>query len=226
MMKEGISSNSISATSGAPDPAFMALFSRVYSAPPAPGSSSVTQIDGWVLLNSVTARLIPGTQAQNMTGVDDELQDFPPASTVADALALALALVLALVPLAAVLDDPLLLHAASSEMAAAPATPAVILRVFDNIMARLLSSVLPCCVRLPRPPVVRRWPRWPPGCYLLVIAASMTVNDRGGSRMATTPSLVFSDPSSSCAVSTSGSVRASRVLAAVTVRILAGPSKV
>jgi hypothetical protein len=92
-----------------------------------------------------------------MTGVDDELQDFPPASTVADALALALAPVL--VPLAAVLDDPLLLHAASSEMAAAPATPAVILRVFDNIMARLLSSVLPCCVRLPRPPVVRRCPR-------------------------------------------------------------------
>src|ERR1700691_2143994 len=222
MMNEGSSSNSISATSGAPVPAFMALFSSVYSAPPAPGSSSVTQIDGWVLLNSVTARLIPGTQAQNMIGVDDELQDFPPASTVADALALALALV----PLADVLDDPLLLHAASSEMAAAPAAAAVILRVFDNIMARLLSSVLPCCVRLPRPPVVRRWSRWPPGCYLLVIAASMTVNDRGGSRMATTPSLVFSDPSSSCAVSTSGSVRASRVLAAVTVRILAGPSKV
>src|ERR1700727_3650008 len=119
MMNEGSSSNSISATSGAPEPAFIALFSNVYSAPPAPGSSSVTQIDGWVLLNSVTARLIPGTQAQNMTGVDDELQDLPPASTVADALALALALVL--VPLAAVLDDPLLLHAASSEMAAAPA---------------------------------------------------------------------------------------------------------
>src|SRR3984885_3533067 len=150
MMNEGSSSNSISATSGAPVPAFMALFSSVYSAPPAPGSSSVTQIDGWVLLNSVTARLIPGTQAQNMTGVDDELQDFPPARTVADALALALALVL--VPLAAVLDDPLLLHAASSEMAAAPATPAVILRVFDNIMARLLSSVLPVCVRWPRAP--------------------------------------------------------------------------
>src|ERR1700677_4459323 len=218
MMNEGSSSNSISATSGAPEPAFIALFSSVYSAPPAPGSSSVTQIDGWVLLNSVTARLIPGTQAQNMTGVDDELQDFPPASTVADALALALVLVLALalVPLAAVLDDPLLLHAASSEMAAAPATPAVILRVFDNILARLLSSVLPCCVRLPRPPVVRRWPRWPRGCYLVVIAASMTVEDRGGSRTATTPSLVSSDPSSSCAVSTSGSVRASRVLAAVT----------
>src|ERR1700683_2320608 len=178
MMNEGSSSNSISATSGAPVPAFMALFSSVYSAPPAPGSSSVTQIDGWVLLNSVTARLIPGTQAQNMTGVDDELQDFPPASTVADALALALALVL--LPLAAVLDDPLLLHAASSEMAAAPATPTVILRVFDNIVARLLSSVLPCCVRLPRPPVVRRWPRWPRGCYLLVIAASMDENAQRG----------------------------------------------
>src|SRR3984885_14856467 len=111
MMKEGSSSNSISATSGAPEPAFIALFSSVYSAPPAPGSSSVTQIDGWVLLNSVTARLIPGTQAQNVIGVADELHDLPPASTDALALALALAVALALVPLAAVLDDPLLLHA-------------------------------------------------------------------------------------------------------------------
>src|ERR1700689_5076662 len=84
MMNEGSSSNSISATSGAPEPAFMALFSSVYSAPPAPGSSSVTQMFGWVLLNSVTARLIPGTQAQNVIGVADELQDLPPASTVAD----------------------------------------------------------------------------------------------------------------------------------------------
>src|SRR5580704_11768312 len=138
MMNEGSSSNSISATSGAPDPAFIALFSSVYSAPPAPGSSSVTQIDGWVLLNSVTARLIPGTQAQNVTGVADELQDLPPAST--DALALALAL--AVDP-----DDedellPLLLQAASTKMAAVPAAAAVILRVFDNILARLLCSVL------------------------------------------------------------------------------------
>src|SRR5580704_8169256 len=130
MMNEGSSSNSISATSGAPDPAFIALFSSVYSAPPAPGYSSVTQIDGWVLLNSVTARLIPGTQAQNVTGVADELQDLPPAST--DALALALAVD----P-----DDeddeddedellPLLLQAASTKMAAVPAAAAVILRVF------------------------------------------------------------------------------------------------
>src|SRR5580704_1158288 len=142
MMNEGSSSNSISATSGAPEPAFIALFSSVYSAPPAPGSSSVTQIDGWVLLNSVTARLIQGTQAQNVTGVADELQDLPPAST--DALALALAL--AVDP-----DDeddedellPLLLQAASTKMAAVPAAAAVILRVFDNILARLLCSVLP-----------------------------------------------------------------------------------
>src|SRR5580704_8819007 len=140
MMNEGSSSNSISATSGAPDPAFIALFSSVYSAPPAPGSSSVTQIDGWVLLNSVTARLIPGTQAQNVTGVADELQDLPPARR--DALALALAVD----P-----DDeddedellPLLLQAASTKMAAVPAAAAVILRVFDNILARLLCSVLP-----------------------------------------------------------------------------------
>src|SRR5271170_7808522 len=123
MMNEGSSSNSISATSGAPDPAFMALLSSVYSAPPAPGSSSVTQIDGWVLLNSVTARLIPGTQAQNMTGVADELQDLPPAST--DALALVLALALAVAVDEDDEDDegellPLLLQAASSKMAAAP----------------------------------------------------------------------------------------------------------
>src|ERR1700691_3285256 len=98
MMNEGSSSNSISATSGAPDPAFIALFSSVYSAPPAPGSSSVTQIDGWVLLNSVTARLIPGTQAQNVIGVADELQDLPPASTDALALALAVAVALAVDP--------------------------------------------------------------------------------------------------------------------------------
>jgi hypothetical protein len=90
----------------------------------------------------VTARLIPGTQAQNVIGVADELQDLPPAST--DALALALAV--AVDP-----DDeddeaellPLLLQAASTKMAAAPAAAAVILRVFDNILARLLCSVLP-----------------------------------------------------------------------------------
>src|SRR5580692_10207440 len=98
MMNDGISSNSISATSGAPVPAFIALLSSVYSAPPAPGSSSVTQIDGWVLLNSVTARLIPGTHAQNVIGVADELQDLPPASTLALALALALAVAVLLDP--------------------------------------------------------------------------------------------------------------------------------
>ena len=64
------------------------------------------------------------------------------------------------------------------------------------------------------------------GCYLSVIAASMTVNDRGGSRIATIPSFGFSDPSSSCAVSTSGSVRASPGRAAVTVLIWADPAKV
>lgn len=52
----------------------------------------MTQIPEWVLLNSVTARLMPGTHAQNVTGVAEELQDLPPASTVALALALALAL--------------------------------------------------------------------------------------------------------------------------------------
>src|ERR1700685_1128230 len=151
MMNEGSSSTSISATSGAPEPAFMALFSSVYSAPPAPGSSSVTQMFGWVLLNSVTARFIPGTQAQNVIGVADELQDLPPASTVADALALALALVVD--PLAAVvLLLPLLLHAARSERGGPPATAADTRagprastwnRFLDDIVARLLCSVLP-----------------------------------------------------------------------------------
>jgi hypothetical protein len=108
---------------------------------------------GWVLLNSVTARLIPGTQAQNVIGVADELQDLPPASTVADALALALALGLVVDPLAAVvLLLPLLLHAARSERAAAPATAADTRagprastwnRFLDDIVARLLCSVLP-----------------------------------------------------------------------------------
>jgi hypothetical protein len=132
----------------------------VYSAPPAPGSSSVTQIDGWVLLNSVTARLIPGTQAQNMTGVADELQDLPPAST--DALALALAV--------AVDEDdeddegellPLLLHAASSKMAAAPEAVAVILRFLHDILAKLLCPVLPfwCAVAVLASRLRRRAPR-------------------------------------------------------------------
>src|SRR5580698_10156276 len=158
MMNEGSSSNSISATSGAPVPAFMALFSSVYSAPPAPGSSSVTQMFGWVLLNSVTARLIPGTQAQNVIGVADELQDLPPASTVAVALALVVD------PVAAVVLLPLLLHAARSDRAAAPATAADTRagprasdwnRFLDDIVARLLCSVLPCLSAVAAvPPVV------------------------------------------------------------------------
>src|SRR5580692_1558752 len=162
MMNEGSSSNSISATSGAPEPAFIALLSSVYSAPPAPGSSSVTQMLGWVLLNSVTARLIPGTHAQNVIGVADELQDLPPASTLALALALALVVLLD-PPEAALEDDPLLLHAASSERAAAPATAAdtraglrAIARngFLDLIVTRLLCSVLPCFCGCRCPPVV------------------------------------------------------------------------
>ncbi len=101
----------------------------------------MTQIPEWVLLNSVTARLMPGTHAQNVTGVAEELQDLPPASTVALALALALALVD--VPPAAGLLLPDELHAASSETAAAPATAMVILRVLVDIVVRLLCSVFP-----------------------------------------------------------------------------------
>ena len=78
---DGSSSNSTSATSGAPEPAFSASVIFTYSGSPAPTSSWVTQMDGWVLLNSVTARPIPGTQAQNVTFVADEFLQEAPAST-------------------------------------------------------------------------------------------------------------------------------------------------
>ena len=119
---DGSSSNSTSATSGAPDPAFSASAIFTYSGLPAPTSSCVTQIDGWVLLNSLTARPIPGTQAQNVTFVAEEFLQEPPATSVALELALALALEepaaagLALLP-------P---HAASRESAAAPARPVAV----------------------------------------------------------------------------------------------------
>lgn len=120
MMNDGSSSNSTSATSGAPLPAFSALFSAVYSGSPAPGSSSVTQMPGWVLLNSVTARFMPGTQAQNVSWVVLEEQDAPPASTDADGLALALP------PLAPPdgVDGAPVPQAASVTAAAAPASQA------------------------------------------------------------------------------------------------------
>jgi hypothetical protein len=90
---------------------------------------------------------MPGTHAQNITGVAEELQDLPPASTVA--LALALALVDVPPPAVLLLPDELL-HAASSETAAAPATAMVILRVLVDIVDRLLCSVLPCLRAVPR----------------------------------------------------------------------------
>ena len=119
---DGSSSNSTSATSGAPDPAFSASAIFTYSGLPAPTSSCVTQIDGWVLLNSLTARPIPGTQAQNVTFVAEEFLQEPPATSVALELALALALE---EPAAAglVLLPP---HAASRESAAAPARPVAV----------------------------------------------------------------------------------------------------
>jgi hypothetical protein len=79
----------------------------------------VTQIDGCVLLNSVTARLMPGTQAQNVIFVALELHDAPPAST--DALGLALLLA----PLPEPLVGALVPQAASTETAASPASPTV-----------------------------------------------------------------------------------------------------
>jgi hypothetical protein len=87
---------------------------------------------------------MPGTHAQNITGVADELQDLPPASTVALALAPAVVPPAVVPPL---LDE--LLHAASSETAAAPATATVILRVLDDIVAKLLCSVLPYLRAMP-----------------------------------------------------------------------------
>src|ERR1700743_3519726 len=107
---DGSSSNSISATSGAPLPALRALLSGVYSSRPAPGFSRVTQMDGWDLLNAVTARLIPGTQAQKVIFVALALQDLPPASTEGLLLALLLPLAAAVPPLVV----PLLPQAATS----------------------------------------------------------------------------------------------------------------
>ena len=139
--KDGSSSNSTSATSGAPEPAFSALVIATYSGLPAPTSSWVTQMFGCVLLNSVTARPIPGTQAQNKTLVALALHE-PPATTLT--LGLALLAGALVVPPPALLLLPPLLHAASIQMAAAPATAVVILRVLDDILVKLLCSVLPC----------------------------------------------------------------------------------
>ncbi len=129
---DGSSSNSISATSGAPLPALSALLSGVYSFRPAPGFSRVTQMDGWDLLNAVTARLIPGTQAQKVILVALELQDAPPAST--EALGLAALLLV----LAGAAPPPLLLppQAASRVTAARPARPAVTCPLTCRVMAR------------------------------------------------------------------------------------------
>jgi len=78
---------------------------------------------GWVALNWVTARLIPGTQAQNVSCVALELQDLPPASTLADALAVG-ELDFFAPPPPAEEDEPELPHATSSVAAATPASTA------------------------------------------------------------------------------------------------------
>src|SRR5579871_5985698 len=89
MMNDGSSSNSTSATSGAPEPALSALVIATYSGSPAPTSSWVTQMPGCVLLNSVTARPMPGTHAQKVILTALLLEQLAPASTVTDGLALA-----------------------------------------------------------------------------------------------------------------------------------------
>jgi hypothetical protein len=92
-------------------------------------------MDGWDLLNAVTARLIPGTQAQKVTLVALELQDAPPAST--EALGLALLLLV----LAGAAPPPLLLppQAASRATAARPARPAVTCLVVARAGPRTLD---------------------------------------------------------------------------------------
>jgi hypothetical protein len=68
----------------------------------------------------------------------------PPATTVTLGLALAVLAGVLAEPPPLLLVLPPRLHAASSEMAAMPATAVVILRVLDNMVAKLLCSVLPC----------------------------------------------------------------------------------
>jgi hypothetical protein len=88
------------------------------------------------LLNAVTARLIPGTQAQKVIFVALALQDLPPASTDALGLALLLPLAAAVPPLVV----PLLPQAATSAMPARPARLAVTRTRtldLDNMMAKL-----------------------------------------------------------------------------------------
>jgi hypothetical protein len=91
-------------------------------------------MDGWDLLNAVTARLIPGTQAQKVILVALELQDAPPASTEA----LGLALLPPVLVLAGAAPPPLLLppQAASRATADRPASPAVTRPVTCLFVAR------------------------------------------------------------------------------------------
>jgi hypothetical protein len=119
----------------------------------------------WVLLNSVTALLMPGTQAQNVMWVALDEQLAPARTGVLLGLALALVLALALalelelelaLETGVVLDelDPPLLQAASSVSAAATASPVRASRFFlslsdlpfDNIWG---TPSFTCCRVLP-----------------------------------------------------------------------------
>src|ERR1700704_3401963 len=112
-MNDGSSSYSTSATSGAPEPALIALVIATYSGSPAPTSSWVTQMPGCDWLNAVTARPRPGTHAQKVIFTALLLAQLAPASTVTDELGLA-------APDAAALELPAL-DAADEEAAAAGA---------------------------------------------------------------------------------------------------------
>ena len=121
---EGSSSNSTSATSGAPEPALSASEILTYSGLPAPTSSWVTQMLGWVLLNSFTARPKPGTQAQKVIFVALEDLHELPATRVVPVLGAAAALLWTSRPSAAGVDEPLLPQPASTAMAVAPISSA------------------------------------------------------------------------------------------------------
>jgi hypothetical protein len=99
----------------------------------------------WVALNWLTARLIPGTQAQNVRWVALAEQFWPASTGVAEPEALALALVAGVDPPPADDDEPPLLQAASSVIAAAPARPVVaslVILLFDNISGGLLRYLV------------------------------------------------------------------------------------
>jgi hypothetical protein len=114
----------------------------------------VTQIEGWVLLNSLTARSIPGTQAQSVMFVaPDDLQDAP-ASTVLPGVGLGL-----VEDFGAVVEEevvPPLPQPARTDTAAAAASQATV-RAAGN-----LRPAVPVVRPVPVVRTLRREPARPP----------------------------------------------------------------